>query len=296
MKKILLFILVLCGACYWGYLQGNDINKTTIHENKQTHAASALPSSDWLDTVLAAPKKIISGFSSEESPAGTLEITKEETAPEKESVSFDTVLHKLYVLRHFKPALESRIDRQSFCPADKIPPLLKEAVVATEDRRFYDHGAVDIISIGRAFITNQIAGKTVEGGSTLAQQTVKNIFLSQDRTLERKAEELILATLLEKNYTKDEILEIYLNTIYYGHGAYGLTEASHTYFGIEPEKLDLSQCAMLAGLPQAPSAYDPLDHPEEGARRMTTVLALMAQEGYITPTEAASAAAELWLK
>ena len=97
-------------------------------------------------------------------------------------------------------------------------------------------------------------------------------------------------------YSKDQILEIYLNTIYFGHGAYGVGPASRTYFGKEPKDLDLSQCAMLAGLPQAPSAYDPLDHPQEGAKRMTMVLALMAQEGYITPEQAAQSALNLWLK
>ena len=295
MKKILFFILILCGACYWGYLQGHTIT-SSLHVKKQSQASLALPfSAGGMDSLLEGSKKILSRLSREIQP-GSGEEKKDEPAPAESSLSFDTALDKLYVIRHFKPALESRIERNNFCPSDSIPPLLKKAIVATEDRRFYEHGAVDIISIIRALITNQRAGKTVEGGSTLAQQTVKNIYLSHDRTLTRKTEELILATLLEREYTKDEILELYLNTIYYGHGAYGLTAASRTYFGKEPEELDLSQCAMLAGLPQAPSAYDPLDHPEEGARRMTTVLSLMAQEGYITPAEAAMAAKDLWLK
>ena len=110
-------------------------------------------------------------------------------------------------------------------------------------------------------VTNYMAGETLEGGSTIDQQTVKNIFLSPERTMSRKIEELALAVQLDRYYTKQEILELYLNTIYFGHGAYGLREASHTYFGKEPKELDLSQCAMLAGLPQAPSAYDPIDHP-----------------------------------
>ena len=136
---------------------------------------------------------------------------------------------------------------------------------------------------------------TAEDG-TIAQQTVKNIFLSNERTMTRKLEELALAVQLERNYSKEEILELYLNTIYFGHGAYGVGEASRVYFGKAPKDLDLSQCAMLAGLPQAPSAYDPISHPQEGAKRMTMVLALMAQEGYITPEEAAKSAMHLWLK
>ena len=165
-----------------------------------------------------------------------------------------------------------------------------------EDRRFYEHGAIDPIGVTRAAVTNYFAGHTLEGGSTITQQTVKNIFLSNDRTILRKMEELALAVQLEKYYTKDQILELYLNTIYFGHGAYGLKEASLTYFGKEPKDLDLSQCAMLAGLPQAPSAYDPIDHPKEGAQRMTVVLTLMAQQGYISPEDAAKAAMNLWLK
>lgn len=173
---------------------------------------------------------------------------------------------------------------------------MKKGIIATEDRRYYEHGAIDLIGVGRAAFTNYMAGETVEGGSTIAQQTVKNIFLSNERTMTRKVEELALAVQLEHNYSKDQILELYLNTIYFGHGAYGVGEASRTYFGKEPKDLDLSQCAMLAGLPQAPSAYDPIAHPQEGAKRMTTVLALMAQEGYITPEQAATAALHLWLK
>ena len=208
----------------------------------------------------------------------------------------ETLQQKWNNVAHFQTALESRIDRKKFVPSDQIPDLLKKGIVATEDRRYYDHGAIDLIGVGRAFIANALAGHTMEGGSTIAQQTVKNIFLSNERTMARKVEELALAMQLEKYYSKDQILEIYLNTIYFGHGAYGVGPASRTYFGKEPKDLDLAQCAMLAGLPQAPSAYDPLDHPQEGAKRMTMVLALMAQEGYITPEQAAQSALNLWLK
>ncbi|WP_423894585.1 transglycosylase domain-containing protein, partial [Dialister invisus] len=219
-----------------------------------------------------------------------------DTEDSKKDSSLSTVKEKLGNILHFKESLEARVDRNKFISQKEIPDLLKKGIIATEDRRFYEHGAIDPIGVTRAAVTNYFAGRTLEGGSTITQQTVKNIFLSNDRTILRKMEELALAVQLEKYYTKDQILELYLNTIYFGHGAYGLKEASLTYFGKEPKDLDLSQCAMLAGLPQAPSAYDPIDHPKEGAQRMTVVLTLMAQQGYISPEDAAKAAMNLWLK
>ena len=177
-----------------------------------------------------------------------------------------------------------------------MPELLKQAIVAAEDRRFYEHGALDPIGVTRAFITNYMAGTTVEGGSTIAQQTVKNIFLSNERTMTRKVREMFLAVQLERNYTKEQILEIYLNTIYFGHGTYGIKNAAKTYFHKDVKDLTLSECAMLAGLPQAPSAYDPIDHPLEGKKRMTTVLMLMARENYITPQGASKAAMDALMK
>jgi penicillin-binding protein, 1A family len=244
---------------------------------------------------------LISGMSSSPTAQGVVEKQAKPSPASpstvvKEKVEAGTLREKWNDVSHFRESLESRVHREKFVPYDKIPDLLKKGIIATEDRRYYDHGAVDIIGVARAFITNSMAGETLEGGSTIAQQTVKNIFLSNDRTMTRKLEELALAVQLERNYSKEEILELYLNTIYFGHGAYGVGEASRVYFGKEPKNLDLSQCAMLAGLPQAPSAYDPISHPQEGAKRMTTVLALMAQEGYITPEEAAKSAMHLWLK
>lgn len=248
------------------------------------------------DTVVT----LISGMSSSPTAQGVVEKqVKPSPSPStvvKEKAEAGTLREKWDDVSHFRESLESRVHREKFVPYDKIPDLLKKGIIATEDRRYYDHGAVDIIGVARAFITNSMAGETLEGGSTIAQQTVKNIFLSNDRTMTRKLEELALAVQLERNYSKEEILELYLNTIYFGHGTYGVGEASRVYFGKEPKDLDLSQCAMLAGLPQAPSAYDPISHPQEGAKRMTTVLALMAQEGYITPEEAAKSAMHLWLK
>lgn len=305
MKKFLFLLIILGCAVYWGMSQGDDLSR----QAKASHggAVSAQPVKPEKEEkgVIAEVKDtvatLISGMSSSPTAQGAVEKQAKPSPASpstvvKEKTEAGTLQEKWNDVSHFRESLESRVHREKFVPYDKIPDLLKKGIIATEDRRYYDHGAVDIIGVARAFITNSMAGETLEGGSTIAQQTVKNIFLSNDRTMTRKLEELALAVQLERNYSKEEILELYLNTIYFGHGTYGVGEASRVYFGKEPKDLDLSQCAMLAGLPQAPSAYDPISHPQEGAKRMTTVLALMAQEGYITPEEAAKSAMHLWLK
>lgn len=305
MKKFLFLLIILGCAVYWGMSQGDDLSR----QAKASHggAVSAQPVKPAKEErgIIAEVKDtvstLISGMSSSPTAQGAVEKQAKPSPASpstvvKEKAEAGTLREKWNDVSHFKESLESRVHREKFVPYDKIPDLLKKGIIATEDRRYYDHGAVDIIGVSRAFITNSMAGETLEGGSTIAQQTVKNIFLSNDRTMTRKLEELALAVQLERNYSKEEILELYLNTIYFGHGTYGVGEASRVYFGKEPKDLDLSQCAMLAGLPQAPSAYDPISHPQEGAKRMTTVLALMAQEGYITPEEAAKSAMHLWLK
>lgn len=303
MKKFLFLLLILGAAVYWGISQGDEISQNAVKKHTSTAVVAQKDNRPAQDTgILAVIKDTASSLIS---GASASDAKKEETGnspkqapenPKSAKAEVQTLQEKWNDVAHFKPALESRIHRDKFVPYDQIPDLLKKGIIATEDRRYYDHGAIDLIGVGRAALTNYMAGETVEGGSTIAQQTVKNIFLSNERTMTRKVEELALAVQLEHNYSKEQILELYLNTIYFGHGAYGVREASHTYFGKEPKDLDLSQCAMLAGLPQAPSAYDPIAHPQEGAKRMTTVLALMAQEGYITPEEAAASALHLWLK
>lgn len=305
MKKFLFLLIILGCAVYWGMSQGDDLSRQAKASHGGAVSAQPVKPAKEEKGIIAEVKDtvatLISGMSSSPTAQGAVEKQAKPSPASpstvvKEKAEAGTLREKWNDVSHFKESLESRVHREKFVPYDKIPDLLKKGIIATEDRRYYDHGAVDIIGVARAFITNSMAGETLEGGSTIAQQTVKNIFLSNDRTLTRKLEELALAVQLERNYSKEEILELYLNTIYFGHGAYGVGEASRVYFGKEPKNLDLSQCAMLAGLPQAPSAYDPISHPQEGAKRMTTVLALMAQEGYITPEEAAKSAMHLWLK
>lgn len=305
MKKFLFLLIILGCAVYWGMSQGDDLSRQAKASHGGAVSAQPVKPAKEEKGIIAEVKDtvstLISGMSSSPTAQGAVEKQAKPSPASpstvvKEKAEAGTLREKWDDVSHFKESLESRVHREKFVPYDKIPDLLKKGIIATEDRRYYDHGAVDIIGVARAFITNSMAGETLEGGSTIAQQTVKNIFLSNDRTMTRKLEELALAVQLERNYSKEEILELYLNTIYFGHGAYGVGEASRVYFGKEPKALNLSQCAMLAGLPQAPSAYDPISHPQEGAKRMTTVLALMAQEGYITPEEAAKSAMHLWLK
>lgn len=187
-------------------------------------------------------------------------------------------------LFHFKEAVEEAIDKrvEHRVRSEDINPIVKQALVATEDKRFYEHGAVDFFSIGRALYTNIIAGQTVEGGSTITQQLVKNLFLSSKRIMSRKVEEIFLAYLMEHYYSKDEIITMYLNTIYYGTDYYGIKAASEGYFNTDPKDLNLSQAAVLAGIPQAPSYFNPVSNMDATKQRQRTVLTLMAQQGIIS--------------
>lgn len=187
-------------------------------------------------------------------------------------------------LFHFKEAVEEAMDKrvEHRVRSEDINPIVKQALVATEDKRFYEHGAVDFFSIGRALYTNIIAGQTVEGGSTITQQLVKNLFLSSKRIMSRKVEEIFLAYLMEHYYSKDEIITMYLNTIYYGTDYYGIKAASEGYFNTDPKDLNLSQAAVLAGIPQAPSYFNPVSNMDATKQRQRTVLTLMAQQGIIS--------------
>ena len=140
-------------------------------------------------------------------------------------------------------------------PLSKMPSALRQAVVATEDQRYYEHAGVDPMGIARALFSDVILGRKAQGGSTITQQYVKNAFGSPEKTLKRKVSEALLANKLEKHYSKDQILELYLNTIYFGHGAYGVESASQVYFGKSVEQLTLPECAMLAGVIKSPGKY-----------------------------------------
>ncbi|SEO03153.1 transglycosylase domain-containing protein [Paenibacillus sp. OV219] len=171
-----------------------------------------------------------------------------------------------------------------------LPKQLIDAVVAVEDKRFLEHHGTDVWGIGRALFTNVTSGKTVEGASTITQQLAKNVFLSQERTWSRKWNEALLAKKIEQTYNKQQIMEMYLNQIYFGEGAWGIKRAASTYFGKSVQKLTLSESALLAGIIRAPSALSPYKHMDEAKDRRNVVLQLMRDQGKISSStyEAAS--------
>jgi len=171
-----------------------------------------------------------------------------------------------------------------------LPPYLPQAVMAVEDRRFYDHVGVDPWGLARAMLVNLRAGRIVQGGSTITQQLAKNLFLTPERTLKRKVQEMVLALWLEWKFGKDEILALYLNRVYLGAGTWGVDAAARHYFGKPAAGVTLYEAAQIAGLLKAPSRYNPVSDRDLSARRTQTVLAAMVDAGYIDEAEAARAA------
>jgi len=181
---------------------------------------------------------------------------------------------------------EFHVERRIFVPLAQIPKPLRDAVIATEDARFYSHFGVDPTGIARAIYQNFRRGRIVEGGSTITQQLAKVLFLTPDKSLERKLKEAVLALELERRYSKDRILELYLNQIYFGHGAFGIEAAARTFFGKGVGELVLPESALLAGLPKAPAIYSPFEHPDAAKRRRATVLGRMVETGLLRPDQA----------
>ena len=171
----------------------------------------------------------------------------------------------------------------------QMSPYIPQAVVAIEDRRFYSHFGVDPIGLARAMVANVMAGRLVQGGSTLTQQLAKNMFLSPDRTVGRKVQEVLLAVWLESKYTKNQILEMYLNRVYFGSGAYGVEAASRRYFSKSARDVTLPEAALLAGLLKAPSRLSPARNPHLAEERAQIVLAAMREQGIVTDSEMTAA-------
>jgi len=185
-----------------------------------------------------------------------------------------------------EPMTELHVERRIFVPLAQIPQVLRDAIIATEDRRFYSHWGVDPIGIARAVVQNYRRGRIVEGGSTITQQLAKVLFLTADKSLERKLKEAVLALELERRYSKDRIIEMYLNQVYFGHGAYGVEAAARTYFGKSVSELTAREAALLAGLPRAPSNYSPFDHANAAKRRRELVLRRMVEYGALREEDA----------
>jgi len=208
-------------------------------------------------------------------------------------------LPSIEALKNYKPSTVTRIfaeggeiigefsyEKREVVSLDRVPNHLIQAFVAGEDSRFFQHKGLDYLAILRAFFRNIFSGEIAQGGSTITQQVVKSLLLTPERTFARKIREALLAYKIEKYLTKEEILFLYLNQIYLGHGAYGVAAAAETYFGKTIEELNLAESAVLAGLPQAPSKYSPFHHPQQAKKRQVYILNRMAEEGFIPSSEA----------
>ena len=211
-------------------------------------------------------------------------------------------------LADYKPQITSRLyaadgsmlaeyatEKRIFVPVDKIPPLLRSAFIAAEDKTFYTHGGIDVAGIARAVLVNLKnfgKGKRKVGASTITQQVAKNFLLSSEQSISRKIKEALLARKIEQAFTKDHILELYLNEIYLGIGSYGVASAALNYFDKSMSELTLDEIAFLAALPKGPNNYHPIKKPEAAKERRDWVLQRMAEEGYMTTSEALEAAKE----
>jgi penicillin-binding protein 1A len=207
-------------------------------------------------------------------------------------------LPSIETLRNYKPATVTKffsedgevigeyfVEKREVVSLDRVPDHLVQAFVAGEDARFFQHKGLDYMAILRALLRNIFSGEIIQGGSTITQQVVKSLLLSPEKSFARKIREAILAFKIEKYLSKEEILFLYLNQIYLGHGAYGVASAAENYFGKTIEELNLAESALLAGLPQAPTKYSPFNHPEQAKKRQTYILNRMVEEEFISNRE-----------
>jgi penicillin-binding protein 1A len=212
--------------------------------------------------------------------------TKQTFLPEKET-SFGEKWDRFFNIED--AVAEKRTKIRRYVLFKDIPRALRQAIVAVEDKRFYAHSGFDIESIARATVVNVEAGEIEEGGSTITQQLAKNLFLTQERSFTRKVEELLLAIQLENHFDKNKILEMYLNTIYFGSNFYGIYEASHGYFDKAPADLTVAECAMLAGIPNAPSVYSPYSNFMLAKKRQLVVIDAMVKAHFLSNYDAEKA-------
>lgn len=260
MFKIIIIIIAISGIFFWYPTSGDPVqNNPAPQQQKNTETSKT---AGFLLTLLP-PKQ-----------------------------DWPAPVQKLWLAFNIEEAVNERTSADNWVSITEIPLEMQQALLAIEDHNFYNHGAIDMDGILRAALVNISAGEVVQGGSTITQQLTKNLFLSQEQTMSRKAEEAILALVLEQHYTKDQLLEIYFNTTYFGAGATGIQAAAATYFDKAPSELQLAECAVIASLPYAPSALNPLENPEGCKKRQRLVLQTMVKRGYIGITMADKAAEE----
>ena len=176
--------------------------------------------------------------------------------------------------------------KESYTEFSELPQMYVNAVISVEDKRFFKHGGIDIIAIGRAAINDIKAMSYVEGGSTITQQLAKNMYFTQEKIMERKIAEVFMAWKIEANYSKEDIFELYVNSIYFGNGYYTVREACKGYFNKDISEMTDYECIMLAGIPNAPSVYAPTVNPELAKQRQKQVMDKMIENGYLTEEEA----------
>ncbi|MGZ3775988.1 MAG: transglycosylase domain-containing protein, partial [Bdellovibrio sp.] len=219
--------------------------------------------------------------------------------------SVKSSLPKLITVKDYQPLLVSQVydrngkkigeffrERRTLVPYSKIPKNLVNAFLAAEDDQFFEHKGINLQAIFRSALANMRAGKSVQGGSTITQQVAKTLLLSSEKTLTRKLQDILLALEMEKNLKKEDILFLYLNQIYFGQGAYGVEQAAQTYYRKTVSQLTLSEMAILAGLPKAPTAYSPVRNPSRAKERQVYVLHRMAEVGFIPKADAEKAIKE----
>lgn len=224
-------------------------------------------------------------FLKEKIPTSLPTVAKVDAQPTSEPSAWDRLIRVI----DLKTAVTKKLDKNHYVKLSDLPVSLQQAVIAVEDSRFYRHYGFDIEGILRASLVNLQTGQFTEGGSTITQQLAKNLFLSHDKTVLRKIEEVILSLDLELRYSKEEILEMYLNSIYFGSGCYGIQTASATYFQKLPGDLTLAESSLLAGIPNAPSLYSPFADLEASRQRQAIVLSAMVRNGFIGPGTAKEA-------
>ncbi|MCG2739118.1 MAG: transglycosylase domain-containing protein, partial [Syntrophaceae bacterium] len=207
-------------------------------------------------------------------------------------------LPSIAALKDYRPSITTRVyadnnelvdefflEDRKVIKYEEIPKIVIQAFIAAEDARFFKHGGFDMQSMSRAFFKNIEAGRIVQGGSTITQQVAKSLYLSPEKSYIRKIKEALLAYKIDRYLTKEEIITLYLNHIYLGHGTYGVEAAAQGYFGKSTRDLTVPEAAMLAGLPKAPSNYSPYLHPERAYQRQAYVLKRMLEDGYLTQRE-----------